>query len=133
MRALRSVANADDECIANKDRGLAIADFAVYEMGRARHHEQLVAKDADLGQLMGLEGILDGQRMETVIFLELPQFRFGGFEQPDPDELGPVLCASIRLVERNGPSPLAVAIEIGGHNAHAAPPTKSAFLRSTDS
>jgi hypothetical protein len=45
MRALRSVANADDETFANEDRGFAIADLAVREMGWARHHEQLVATD----------------------------------------------------------------------------------------
>ena len=121
------MANGDQMILADEDGGLAIGDPFVLKMRRARNYEQLVAKDVDFGQLMGLERILDGERMETVIFLELPQFRFGGFEQPDPDELGPVLCASIRLVERNGPGPLAVAIEIGGHNAHAA------FLRSTDS
>src|ERR1700749_4965111 len=52
MRPLRSMANADDESIADKDRGLAIADFAVGEMGRARRHEQLVAINVQLWQLV---------------------------------------------------------------------------------
>jgi hypothetical protein len=52
MRALRSVANADDEGIANEDRGPAVADLAVHEMGWARHHEQLVAIDVELWQLV---------------------------------------------------------------------------------
>ena len=40
MRALRSVANADDEGVAYEYRSLAIADFAVREISWARHYEQ---------------------------------------------------------------------------------------------
>ena len=47
MRALRSVANADDEGIANEDRRLTIADLPVSEMGWARDDEQLVAIDVE--------------------------------------------------------------------------------------
>ena len=82
MRALRSVADADDEGIANEDRGLAIADLAVHEMGWARDHEQLVAIDVELWQLVSEERVLDRQRVQVVILLELAQLRSAGPNSP---------------------------------------------------
>ena len=118
MRALRSVANADDEGFANEDRGLAIADLAAHEMGWARHHEQLVAIDVELWQLMCEERILDRQWVQVVIILELTQLRLARLEQSDPDEFGAIGCAADRLIERDRADPLAVAIETGGDDAH---------------
>jgi hypothetical protein len=70
--------------IANEDRGLAIADLAVHEMGWARNHEQLVAIDVELWQLVCEERVLDRQRVQVVVLLELAQLRFARLEQSDP-------------------------------------------------
>ena len=118
MRALRSVANADDEGFANEDRGLTIADLAVREMGWARHHEQLVAIDVELWQLVCEERILDRQRVQVVILLELAQLRLARLEQSDPDEFGAIGCTADRLIERDRAAPLTIAIETGGDDAH---------------
>ena len=118
MRALRSVANADDEGIANEDRGLAIADLAVREMGWARDHEQLVAIDVELWQLVCEERVLDRQRVQVVILLELAQLRFARLEQSYPDKFGAIGCTADRLIERDRADPLAIAIETGGDDAH---------------
>src|SRR3984957_16842447 len=118
MRALRSMANADDEGIANEDGGLAIADLAVSEMGWARHHEQLVAIDVQLWQLVCEERVLDRQRVQVVILLELTQLRLARLEQSDPDEFGAIGCTADRLIERDRADPLAISIETGGRCAH---------------
>src|ERR1700722_1046020 len=118
MRALRSVANADDEGIANEDGGLAIADLAIREMGWARHHEQLVAIDVQLWQLVCEERVLDRQRVQVVILLELTQLRLARLEQSDPDEFGAIGCTTDRLIKRDRADPLAIAIETGGDDAH---------------
>ena len=118
MRALRSMANADDEGIANEDRGLTIADLAVREMGWARHHEQLVAIDVELWQLVCEERVLDRQRVQVVILLELAQLRLARLEQSDPDEFRAIGCTADRLIERDRTDPLAIAIETGGDDAH---------------
>src|ERR1700722_14458681 len=117
MRALRSVANADDEGIANEDRGLAIADLAVSEMGWARHHEQLVAIDVQLWQLVCEERVLDRQRVQVVILLELTQLRLARLEQSDPDKFGAIGCTAHWVIERDRTDPLALAIETGGDDA----------------
>src|ERR1700722_778453 len=118
MRALRSVANADDEGIANEDGGLTIADLSVSEMGWARHHEQLVAIDVELWQLVSEECVLDRQRVQVVILLELAQLRLARLEQSDPDKFGAIGCTADRLIERDRADPLAIAIETGGDDAH---------------
>src|SRR5689334_21660730 len=121
MRALRSVTNADDEGIANEDRGLAIADSTVRVMGWARHHEQLVAIDVELWQLMCEERVLDRQRVQVVILLELAQLRLARLEQSDPDEFGAIGRTADGLIERDRADPLAIAIETGGDDAHRGP------------
>ena len=118
MRALRSVANADDEGIANEDRGLTIADLPVSEMGWARDDEQLVAIDVELWQLVCEERVLDRQRVQLVVLLELAQLRLARLEQSDPDEFGAIGCTADRLIERDRADPLAIAIETSGDNAH---------------
>ena len=118
MRALRSVANADDEGIANEDRGLTIADFAVSEIGWACYHEQLVAIDVKLWQLVCEERVLDRQRVQVVILLELAQLRLARLEQSDPDKFGAIGCTADRLIERDRTDPLTIAIETGGDDAH---------------
>src|ERR1700748_825890 len=118
MRALRSVANADDESFANEDGGLAIADLAVRQMGWARPDEKLGAIDVELWQLVCEERILDRQRMQVVILLELAQLRLARLEQSDPDKFGAIGCAADRLIERDRADSLAIAIETGGDDAH---------------
>ena len=74
--------------MADEHRGLAISDLAALEMGGAGDDEQLVAIDVDLGQLVGLERVLDRQRMEVVLLLQDAHLLDGRVGDADPDELG---------------------------------------------
>src|SRR5262245_17719939 len=95
-----------------KNRRLAIGDFIVLQMCRPRDDEQLVAEYVDLGQLVRLEGIFNGQRMETKGFLELTQFILAGLVEAEPDKFGPILRAFNCLIDRDGGNGLAIAVEV---------------------
>src|SRR5574337_1695647 len=120
MGARRSVPDADDKSFADEDRGLAIGELVVDEMGGARNDKKLVPVHVDLGELMGGERVLDRERMEAVVVLKPPELRLGRLKQADPDEFRALLGARDRLIERHRPDRLAVAIEIGGDDGHRA-------------
>ena len=120
MGAGGDVANTDDVMAADEHRGLAIGDLFAFEMGGAGDDEQLVAIDVELGKLVGLERVLDRQRMEVVLLLQEVQLGVGRVGDADPDELGLVLGARDLLVDRHLANALAVTIEKGGDDAHAA-------------
>src|ERR1700733_15238257 len=90
-------------------------------MGWARHYEHLVAIDVELWQLVCEERVLDRQRVQVVILLELAQLRLARLEQSDPDEFGPIGCTADRLIQRDRADPLAISIETGGDDGHLGP------------
>jgi hypothetical protein len=53
----------------------------------AGYDEDAVAILLKLGMLMGLAGILDGQRMQIELLLRALQKLVAGFEQADPDDM----------------------------------------------
>jgi hypothetical protein len=57
------------------------------------------------------ERVLDRQRVQVVVLLELTQLRLARLEQSDPDEFGAIGCTADRLIERDRTDPLAIAIE----------------------
>ena len=123
MAAARGAADADDVAVADEDGGLAVADGALLQPGRPGHHEDLVAEDIQLGQLLALGGVFDCKRVETVAVLECLKFLEGRIDKADPDELRLVLGTVDALADGHAPDPLAVLIEIGGDNAHGPRPT----------
>ena len=64
------VADRDDVAVADEHRGFAIDNLAALEMRRARDDEELIAVYVHLGQLIGLERVLDRERVEVVMGLE---------------------------------------------------------------
>jgi hypothetical protein len=56
--------------------------------------------------------------MLSIVFLELPQLCFARLQQPDPNKFWAVGRAPDWLIERDGAGHLAMAIEVGGDDAH---------------
>src|SRR5205085_2175938 len=83
--------------------------------------EDLVAINVDLGKLIGLGRVLDGERVEVVDLLERRQLLRRGIGDTDPDEFVLVLRARNALVDRDFADALSVPVKIGGDNGHTAP------------
>ena len=111
----------DDVAVADEDRGLAISDLAALEMGGAGDDEQLVAINVDLGQLVGLERVLDRQRMEVVCSWRSRISSAVGSAMPIQTNSDLSSRAVDLLVDRDLADALAVAIEIGGDDRHVRP------------
>ena len=118
MRPLRAMAHRDDVGATDKDRGLAVLDTVALEMRRARDHEQLIAENVDLRQLMRLQCIFDGQRMQAVLLGKCPQLSLGRLEKPHPDKLRFLVGARGGFVNRDWPYLAAITVEKCGDNAH---------------
>src|SRR3546814_11822040 len=65
MTPRRAVTHRDEKVAPDEEGGLARLDRVVVEIGGARDDEQLVAIGFDLGKLIGLERILDRERVES--------------------------------------------------------------------
>lgn len=95
-----AVADGDDEVGAGEDHDLAGGDdlagrgeFLVLDVAdRLEHGEQDVAVPLHLGALMGLDGVLDGERVQAEQFGDAGELRLGGFVQAEPDEAAVVLA-----------------------------------------
>src|SRR5205085_8703543 len=72
-----------------------------------------------LGQLVGLQRILDREGVKIVMLLKGAQFLDRGIGDADPDEFGLVLRTFDLLVDRDLADALAVAIKIGGDDGHS--------------
>jgi hypothetical protein len=120
MGARRAVADGDDVVAADEDVGLAIGDAVALEMRGSRDDEELVAKDVDLRHLMRLERILDGEGMQAELLLQDAQLMLVGLDQADPGELAGGDAQRRDAVERGRTVTLAIAIDMGGDDAHGA-------------
>ena len=87
-------------------------------MGRTHDHEQLIAEHVDLGKLMRLQGIFDGQWMQTILLRERPQLSLGRLEKPHPHELRLLVGARSGFVNRDWPDLSAITVEECSDNAH---------------
>ena len=118
MRPLRPMPDANHESLAKEDGGLAVGDPILRQISCSRNDEQLVVVDVHLGQLMGLERVLDRQWMQAVVILKQTQLQLRRLEQADPDEFRAVGRAPDRLIERDRAGDFPLAIEICRDNAH---------------
>src|SRR5262249_11066622 len=101
---LGSVPDSDDMAVPKENGGFAIFDRLALQLSGAGNHEQLIAKDLDLGKLVAVHRVLDREPVEVVARLKrlhLVRRRIG---DPDPHEL--------RLVAR------LVALFVDGDTAH---------------
>lgn len=71
---------------AQEDVRLAEGQLAGDQLRGLYHDEQRVAVGLDLGALVGVVGILDGEVVQVELFLQLFQQRFVRLVQADPDE-----------------------------------------------
>jgi hypothetical protein len=100
-RAGRLVADRDHELGADEQHDLAeldgvgLADVA----GRLEDHEQGVVVDLELGPLVGVDGVLDGELVEVELAPHRVELGLVGLVQPDPDEGVLGAAGLIRLVE----------------------------------
>ena len=79
--------NRNDVAAPDENVSLAERDPPFHDLRRPRHDEQRAAVLLQLGVLMGLSGVFDGQRMKIELGLDAPQQRLAGFEQTDPDDM----------------------------------------------
>ena len=88
MRARVAVAHGDEEVLAEEQRGLAVGDLvALAERRGARDDEQLGAVGLGLGRVALAQRVLDRERMQAVLGLDLLHFLGRRLDQPDPVEL----------------------------------------------
>jgi len=96
VRDGRAVANRDDVSLAHEEVRLAERDAATHELRGSRHDEETRLILLELGPLMGLAGVLDGEWVQVELSLHLIQHLGAGFVQSDPDDvagpLRPLTC-----------------------------------------
>ena len=63
---LRPMPDRNDMTMADEDFGFTIFDDFAVQARRPRDDEELVAIDLDLGQLVRLDRVLDGERVQVV-------------------------------------------------------------------
>ena len=100
QRAALAVADRDHEALADEDHDLADLDelVAVDVAGGLEHHEQRVAAvDLELGALVGVDGVLDGQRVQLEVLAHRLDHARAGVVQPDPHE---AVLAGVGLAQR---------------------------------
>ena len=92
---------------------LAERDPPVHDLGCPRHDEQRVAVLLQLGVLMGLSGVLDGQRVKIELGLDALQQLRAGLEQTDPDDMTVLLRPPTGFVDGDICDPPAERIDTG--------------------
>ena len=91
QRAALAVADGDHEALADEDHDLADLDelVAVDVAGGLEDHEQRVAVELELGALVGVDGVLDGQRVQLEVVAHRLDDARARVVQADPDEAVP--------------------------------------------
>ena len=105
--------------MADEYGGLAIVDMVVLQVRGSGDDKQLVVIDVDLGQLVALDGVLHGQRVQPVAIGEAVHFLDRRVGDADPDELAFDIAAVDPFVDRHRPDAMSVTVEIGGDDGHA--------------
>jgi hypothetical protein len=97
------MAHGDDVVVTEEDEQLAELDhLGRVDVARGLQHEQQhVVEDLELRALMGLDRVLDGERVKLELALERVELLLGRLVQADPDE-GVLLAAPVvRVLEVN--------------------------------
>ena len=94
---------ADGDHVAAPDEQVRLAegDAPVEHLGRSRDDEQRLAVLLELGPLMGLEGVLDGEVVQAELRLELPQEVEARLVQADPDHMAGLARPFAGLLDRD--------------------------------
>jgi hypothetical protein len=117
VRSRGAVADGDDVASSDEDLGLSERDASLNELGGPHHHEKAVAVSLDLGTLVGVPGILDGEPMQPELGLHLFEELHRGLVEADPDDvIGPARPFP-GLVDPDVRDPASAGVDPGGHDA----------------
>ncbi|BFO20136.1 hypothetical protein SHKM778_65240 [Streptomyces sp. KM77-8] len=94
------------EGVTEEDHDLAGGDGVALRLvlDRLEDHEQRVVVHLQFGSLMGLEGVLDGQRMQSELLRDQAELVRRRLVQPDPDESPAARASSSASEKSRGPS-----------------------------
>src|SRR5215204_4931513 len=97
----RLVADRDHELGADEEHDLAELDgvVGVDVAGGLEDHEQGVVVDLELGPLVGVDGVLDGQLVQVELAPDRVELRLVRLVQPDPDKGVVGVPGLVRLVQ----------------------------------
>lgn len=103
------VGAGEDHDLAGVDDLAGGRQFGVFDVRDGLEDgEQDIAVVLDLGSLMGLDGVLDGERMQAEQLRDPRELRLGGLVQAEPDEaVAPAVAAALpypghRLLDAGG-------------------------------
>lgn len=118
----RAVADRDEEVLADED--VELAEFhllrRVQVTGGAQDDEEGVAVTFQLGALMGLQGVLDGQRVEVELGGQGVEFGLGRAVQADPGHAVGLFAQLPEGVGQGGGGGHAAAVAVDRGVDHAA-------------
>ena len=106
-----------DVALADEDVGLAERNLAVDHLRGAGDHEQRVAILLDLGILVRLAGVLDGELMQVQLRLHASQQANRGLTQADPDDAAVLARPGAGLFDRDVAQAAALRVDAGGDQA----------------
>ncbi|MCY1552589.1 hypothetical protein D9M68_889960 [compost metagenome] len=93
------MAHRDDVAVADENVGFPEADAPFQHVGGAGGNEDAIAILLELGALMGLAGILDGEVVQTELHLYAGEQFGAGFEQANPHHVAGALGPGAGLVD----------------------------------
>ena len=108
------MAHRHDVALADEDVRLAERDRAVDHLRGAGDDEQRVAILLDLGILVRLAGVLDGELVQVQLRLHATQQVERGLAQADPDDAAVLARPGAGLFDRDVAKPAALRVDAGG-------------------
>ena len=97
-----AVPDGDDEVVADEDEHLAEADVVdgLVPARRLEHEQEHVAVALELGPLVRLDRIFDGERVQAELAGDGVELVVGRLVQADPHEPADLVAPLVELVER---------------------------------
>jgi hypothetical protein len=123
-RAALAVPHRDDEVLADEQHDLADLDVGglVHVAQRLDDHEQRVAVELELGALMGVDRVLDRERVQLQLVGDLVELRRGRLVQADPHEAVALPARGVQGVAQVAVDVVAAALTVDGaihdHGGH---------------
>ena len=116
---LRVVSHGEDVVGPHEDVHLAKLQVLARDLDRVHHHEERVAILLDLGSLVAMVRVFDGQLVEVELDLHLLELSLAGITQGDPHEaVGPPHVVVDRvLVDVRQLAPVLVGYTVDEHGA----------------
>ena len=100
----------------HEDVGFAEGDPLVNDLGRSCNDEERLAILLQLGMLVRLAGVLDGEGMQIELCLHPGQQVIAWFEQTDPNDVARPFRPFAGLLDRNARDALAAGVDARGND-----------------